>query len=287
MTKIKKYFLLLLLAELLLAYTPAYAQQLSTYDYTQKGTNPVSSQIERYLCAPTSTSANSLYDCINRLYKFAIIVASVLGVLFLVIAGYIYMSAEGNNEAVEKAKNILTSTVTALVILLGGYVLLKAINPDLIRFQTIQPPTAPMPAVVTSGAGGTSSNITEQDARTQLASKGITVNAQPPKTTLVGIQQSTLNVIFSLKQACSGCQIIVTGGTEPGHSETGTCTHANGYKVDLATNTNLDNYIKSNFKQITTRSDGALQWQSSYTNAIYALETTQGTAPHWDVSACQ
>ena len=108
----------------------------------------ISSQIEKYLCAPTdsgggTTNVNSLdlYKCINRLYRFFIALASVIAVFFMVIAGYIYMSADGSSEATDKAKSILVSSITALVILFVGYNLLRAINPDLIKFQKIQPPS--------------------------------------------------------------------------------------------------------------------------------------------------
>lgn len=89
----------------------------------------------------SNTASNDLYNCINRVYRFAIVLASVAGVLLIVIAGYIYMSAEGNSESVDKAKSIITSTITALVILFVGYILLRALNPDLIQFRNIQPPS--------------------------------------------------------------------------------------------------------------------------------------------------
>jgi len=164
---LKKYLYILLLAELMLSYIPAQVFAAEQYDYSKSG---VAAQIEAYLCAPSrvqtdqtklgtgvgqslqdggyqnyaaSNNANSgdLYRCINQLYKFAIILSAVIGVFFLVIAGYIYMSAEGNQESVDKAKNILVTTITSFVILMAGYLLLKAINPDLIQFKSIQPPS--------------------------------------------------------------------------------------------------------------------------------------------------
>jgi len=173
MTHLKKYLLAFLLLEMFFSYAPAFAQTTNTIpDYSTAG---VSTQIEKYLCSPNSTygqntvnqnisptNSNPLFLCINQLYKFAIVIASVVGVFFIVIAGYIYMSAEGNNESVEKAKSILTSTITAIVILLAGYVLLRALNPDLVQFQSIQPqnvtltPNAPL--TTTGGTGGGTSN---------------------------------------------------------------------------------------------------------------------------------
>ncbi|MBL8030668.1 MAG: hypothetical protein JNN11_05475, partial [Candidatus Doudnabacteria bacterium] len=133
--------------------------QTSGYDYTKAG---VGDQIKQFLCAPTpaantQTTTNSsgtveyagqnnqasgdLYNCINRMYRFAIVIAAVVGVFFIVIAGYLYMGAGGNQESVDKAKDILTTTITSVVILFAGYILLKAINPDLIQFRSIQPPS--------------------------------------------------------------------------------------------------------------------------------------------------
>ncbi len=198
----KKYLLIFLLANIFLAHGAAYAQtDTSVYDYKNKA--GVSKQIQDYLCAPTeapadkgstpiigaSTAASKnaasgdLYNCINRLYKFSLILASCLAILFIVIAGYVYMSAEGNQEAVDKAKSILTTSLTALVILFGGYVLLRAINPDLIQFKSIQPPSvslqpAAVPGAVTPGAGAPSTSVSAaaQTIRSMDGSK-LTINS--------------------------------------------------------------------------------------------------------------
>ncbi len=139
--KLKFFVLGFLLVEVFFTYaTPAYAQTTEGKQYTG-----VQQQLTDYLCTPSDASTNptaaqgDLYNCINRLYRFALVVASVFSVFMIVIAGYIYMSAEGNQESVDKAKSILVSSVTSLVILAGGYVLLKFLNPDLIKFQPIQP----------------------------------------------------------------------------------------------------------------------------------------------------
>jgi hypothetical protein len=282
---IKKYLLLVLVCELFFAQANLAFAASSTYDYSKAG---VSKQIEDYLCAPPKNTADksqlsgSLYNCINRLYRFALILSSVIAVFFIVIAGYLYMSAEGNQEAVDKAKSILTSSITALVILFTGYILLKAINPDLVQFKSIQPPS-----VTGVPIGGTpSGTLAESDARNLLSSNSIGVNANAPQTQLQGIRQTTIDEIISLKKACN-CQVTITGGTEPGHSETGTCTHANGNKFDLSMVNDLTNYIPNNLSKLDNRSDGAAQWKNPSGGAIYAQETTQGTAAHWDVAVCQ
>jgi hypothetical protein len=164
MNKFKKILYIFLLIQLLFSYSPAYAQT-SGYNYASSG---VDKQIRDYLCTPetvpesqtsilnglgsgpttfqagaaqNNNNSGILFKCINQIYKFAIVLASVIGVFFIVIAGYLYMSSGGDSESVSKAKDILVTTISGIVILLVGYILLKALNPDLIEFHSIQPPT--------------------------------------------------------------------------------------------------------------------------------------------------
>lgn len=204
MKTFKKYFLILLLLELFFSYAPAYAQTTSSTDYTKAG---VSDQIKKYLCAPSTvsqsqtgaltlgqtdyqqyaasnnTNGNDLFLCINQLYKFAIVVASVIGVFMIVIAGYFYISSDGNQESVDKAKSIIVSTITSLVILFVGYLLLKALNPDLIQFHSITPPsvslqittTTPYSNVVTTTTTTGSSTTVSSNAQ-QIAQQILALN---------------------------------------------------------------------------------------------------------------
>lgn len=183
---IKKYILLVLVCELFFAQANLAFAADSTYDYSTAG---VSTQIEQFLCAPSKTPTNGdLYNCINRLYRFSLILASVIAVFFIVIAGYLYMSAEGNQEAVDKAKSILTSSITALVILFAGYILLKAINPDLVQFQTIQPPSVVGPAAGAVGADvqAAAKNI-QSNSKIAVNSTGCNCTGNCPNKTLADL----------------------------------------------------------------------------------------------------
>ena len=177
--KTKKFILIYLIANLFLSWiniASAQTEFTTGGDYSKSG---VDSGIKKYLCAPTEAPAssqtyiprdaqgnllpsfaggtsgqqlsynsgannpakNDLYTCINKIYKFAIVIASVIAVLMIVIAGYYYINSGGDEEAVQKAKSILTSSLTSLVILFIGYILLKQLNPDLISFRSVQPPS--------------------------------------------------------------------------------------------------------------------------------------------------
>jgi hypothetical protein len=85
------------------------------------------------------------------------------------------------------------------------------------------------------------------------------------------INDSTVYGVRTLKQS-SGCATRITGGTETGHAS-GTYSHWNGYKVDIAITTCV-----TNFTRIADRGDGYPQWRSGAGN-IYANEGS-----HWDVT---
>ena len=288
---LKTFLLGLLVVEMFFSHATVFAQTTEGKQYTG-----VQQQIQDFLCTPSDTTTNSgaaqgdLYNCINRLYRFALVVASVFSVFMIVIAGYIYMSAEGNQESVDKAKSILVSSVTSLVILAGGYVLLKFLNPDLIKFQPIQPPsvvgTRGYSFGNVSGTIVTTSGQNEQQLRELLSKAGIEVNKSAPQTQIAGMTAATLNEIIGLKKAC-GCALVITGGTEGGHSEKTDCSHGNGKKFDAGMDAGLTAYITKNFTYVGKRKDdGAEQWRNNASGAIYAKEDTQGSGPHWDVAVC-
>ena len=99
--------------------------------------------IENLLCTPKGNGTD-LVDCVNRLYKFSIAIGLAAAVLFIVIAGYSYMS--GTEQGATEAKNIIGTTIAGLAILFVSYILLKQINPDLIKFKPIQ-----LPAITNTG----------------------------------------------------------------------------------------------------------------------------------------
>ena len=156
---LKAWFLFLIVGMMFFSQVNLMYAQTTAADYLDSGAEK---SIKDYLCTPKDSNGEgqTLFECIDRIYKFTIAFASAVGVLFITVAGWVYMSAEGNQESVDKAKNILTTTIISLIILLGGYVLLKGINPDLVQLRQIQPldagpeAAAPASAVVTLGAQG-------------------------------------------------------------------------------------------------------------------------------------
>lgn len=92
--------------------------------------------------APTDGTVavnNDLFDCINKLYKYALIVASIAGVFMIMLGGYMYIFSGGNEKKVGTAKSFITSSLLGIAVLLTGFLLLRQINPSLTTVKSITP----------------------------------------------------------------------------------------------------------------------------------------------------
>lgn len=144
--------------------------------------------------------------------------------------------------------------------------------------------TAATMVFATIGTASAATKLTQSQAASQLSAAGVTHSSSGNCTTRSNstctsyeqINQSTVSGVITLKHA-SGCAINITGGTEVGHAS-GTYSHYNGYKVDIAHNSCIDSYIKNSFSYIGLRGDGYPQWQAGSGN-LYCDEGN-----HWDIT---
>jgi hypothetical protein len=105
------------------------------------------------LAAPASNgctdagTTNNLGRCVNQIYIWSLAAAAILALFMIVIGGYITMTAAGNAERASRGKNYIQSSLIGLVLLIGAYVLLNTINPDLVNFNptTFSDTTTPVP----------------------------------------------------------------------------------------------------------------------------------------------
>lgn len=99
----------------------------------------VQDSIRDYLCVPDDNNlGTALYTCITKLYRFGIAFGAIALVFFVVYAGYVYIT--GGEASKQKGKSILVGSLTGMAIILSSYVLLRFINPDLVKIKPIQPP---------------------------------------------------------------------------------------------------------------------------------------------------
>ncbi len=76
-----------------------------------------------------------LATCVQRLYLLSLGLGSIVALLMIILAGYSYMTAQGNAQQVEKAKEGFASAFIGLIVLFIAFILLYVINPDLVQFN--------------------------------------------------------------------------------------------------------------------------------------------------------
>ncbi|MBI3627551.1 MAG: hypothetical protein HY220_02265 [Candidatus Sungbacteria bacterium] len=98
-------------------------------------------------------------------------------------------------------------------------------------------------------------------------------------TSLSGVLPSTIDGAVALQKACDAatsgerCQLLITGGTETGHSDNGV-THASGQKLDFANSPTLYRYLQ----RLPDMGNGVRQGPDG---TLYRFETNPF---HWDVA---
>jgi len=75
---------------------------------------------------------------IGNMYKYGLVIGSILAVMMIMIGGIMYMVGGLNPSMISRGKEFIVGAVTGLVLLLGSYVLLKTINPNLVELQPIE-----------------------------------------------------------------------------------------------------------------------------------------------------
>lgn len=76
-------------------------------------------------------------QCIVGLYKYFVVFGSMLAVLAIMIGAIMMMSSGVKADYVKTGKTIILSAIFGIVLLLGSYLLLKIINPNLINLPAI------------------------------------------------------------------------------------------------------------------------------------------------------
>jgi len=112
-----KYFLIALALSLsLVSVVPALADSatITDLDKTAKGISAYSTQV--------GTDAKTTVT--NKVGSIVALILSFVGIIFLILtiyAGLMWMTAQGNNAQVEKAKDLLINAVIGLVIVTAAY----------------------------------------------------------------------------------------------------------------------------------------------------------------------
>jgi len=81
---------------------------------------------------------NALASFLNKLFTFSLSIGAILAVVMIVWGGYLYMFKDSFASKLN-AKEKITNAVIGLLLLLGIYLILYQINPDILRLNITFP----------------------------------------------------------------------------------------------------------------------------------------------------
>jgi len=292
----KRFFLLVLIL-FILAPIPAAAQF-----------GPIVPEV----CRTCACGFGGVLAIVQNVVNFIISISIIFATIIMVWAGGLYIVSATNPESRSTANKMLLNAVIGILIVLSAWLVVDFVMKTLYNNGSefgpwnsillggtgnscvVAKPTSPLfsgniTAVPGAGTGAgsdviTSGTATHQANAARLQAAGISISSSGncadkrngACTSLDGMKQNTVDQAIAIKQACTGCTIIVTGGTEVGHEET-TTGHSAGYKIDLGTNAQLNAYIRS-LTPTTPRANGDPRYLDKCGNE-YADEGN-----HWDIT---
>jgi hypothetical protein len=244
-----------------------------------------------------------------NMFYLIIGVAAGLAFIMITIGGITYATSDALQNK-DDGKRYVTNAVYGLLLVLGSYIILFTINPEILKLNividspqlqaTLNPTvTTPQPccsytkvgnANILNGYTLTAAEIsTNKVMVNDLNNSGVEVNHNSCDTGLtsgctniVGLPPNAISSVKALKNSCGiSCLITINGGTEGGHSD-----HGPGKAViDLAPTQELNAFLGSKGNPpFSTPKDGLKVnvWNGTYT---YEEKGANGRASgnHWHV----
>ncbi|MBP6948462.1 MAG: hypothetical protein KBC41_01235 [Candidatus Pacebacteria bacterium] len=233
--------------------------------------------------APTFSDGTSpsFFTSSSFLYALFFVVIVVAASYRYALAGMLRIQA--TEEGIRKSKEEFTRVTYGLLGVFGLWLILATVNKDMLTGDV---GLGALKSTITSAGGGyipgqtpvtppvTPPNDPETPTdseninRVRLVTVGITVNkpacvgANTSCTNLARIDESILVMLEKLAKECSSCkgELMVTGGTEPGHSATS--NHTKGKAVDLSFKESLLTFLKKNGENVgnNTRCNTKYKW---------------------------
>lgn len=128
--------LMVILSTVMVASVPVYAS--AEINFVPSTTIPGSDFVAG---KDIKISSDSLGKYIIAIYNYGVGLVSVLAVVMIMFGGYKWIFAAGNSTSINDAKSTIISALVGLILALGSYLLLSAINPELVKFKPLYTPT--------------------------------------------------------------------------------------------------------------------------------------------------
>lgn len=78
-----------------------------------------------------------LGNFVSQMYVFAVGLSGIAATIMIMVGGFLWLTAGGNNSQIENAKRYISSALLGLSLMLGSYVILYNVNPKLVRFDAL------------------------------------------------------------------------------------------------------------------------------------------------------
>lgn len=79
-----------------------------------------------------------LGEYLAAVYKYILVVISIVSVVMLIVAGFQWAVPDASGENISSAKNRIAGALSGLVIAVGSYVILYTVNPELVQFRSLR-----------------------------------------------------------------------------------------------------------------------------------------------------
>lgn len=81
-------------------------------------------------------STKPIGEYVKAIYKYLIGIVGIIAVVVMMFGGLRWITAAGSAEGISEAKAWIGASLTGLVLVLGSYMILKTVNPDLVNLKT-------------------------------------------------------------------------------------------------------------------------------------------------------
>ncbi|MDP3741048.1 MAG: pilin [bacterium] len=105
------------------------------------------------ICGRDAQGNYNIGTCVQQIYILALGLGAIVALLMIILAGYRYMTASGNAQQVEGAKEAFASAFIGLIVIFVAFILLYLVNPDLVRFRGLTFPAIQKTDEKQSGGG--------------------------------------------------------------------------------------------------------------------------------------
>jgi len=99
--------------------------------------NTATTAVGKYNAASGTMESDILAKYVIAIYNYGLAIVGILGAIMLMAGGLIWLTSGGNTTKIGQAKELMTGSIIGMIILLGAWMILNTINPNLVSLKGI------------------------------------------------------------------------------------------------------------------------------------------------------